>query len=83
MQDHWLDGLAGSRGVGSSWPAEVTEGGHSLPSKVVGGQPVIVHHSEGQTGKPVSVLFRAHMTIGHRGEKMCQTLRNSNTTFRC
>lgn len=59
MEDYGLDALAGRRGVGSARPAEVAERGHGLAGKVVGGEPVVVHHSEGQAGEPVSVVLGA------------------------
>lgn len=62
VQNDGLDILSCSRGVGSPRPAEVAEWSDSFSSKVVGRQPVIVHHSEGQTGVPVPVLFRTDMT---------------------
>lgn len=61
VNNRWLDAFAWSWGVWSPWPAEIAERSHSFTGEVIGGKPVIVHHSEGQTGKPVSVLFRTHM----------------------
>lgn len=57
VEDDGLDALAGWRGVRSPGPAEVAEGSHGFSGEVVGGEPVVVHHSEGQAGKPVSVLL--------------------------
>lgn len=59
MEDDRLDALPGWRGVGSAGPAEVAERRHSLAGKVVGGEPVVVHHSEGQAGEPVAVVLGA------------------------
>lgn len=67
MQDGGLDALAGWRGVGSSRPAEVAERSHGLAGEVVGGEPVVVHDGEGQTGEPVSVLLRTDVAGGHGG----------------
>lgn len=67
VQDGWLDTLASRRGVRSPRPAEVAERSHGFPSKVVGGEPVVVHHSEGQTGKPMSVLLRTDVAARDTG----------------
>lgn len=58
MQNDRLDALASRWGVRSPRPAEVAERSDGFSSEVVGGQPIVVHHSKGQTGKPVPVLFR-------------------------
>lgn len=60
------DALAGWWGIWSPWPAEVAERSHGFTGEVVGGKPVIIHYSEGQTGKPVSVLFRTDMAGRHK-----------------
>lgn len=67
MQDGGLDALAGRRGVGSSRPAEVTERSHGFTGEVVGGEPVVVHDGEGQTGEAVSVLLRTDVAGGQGG----------------
>lgn len=66
VENDRLDAFAGSWGVRSPRPAEVTERSHGFTGKVVGGKPVVVHHSEGQTGKPVSVLFRTDVAGRHK-----------------
>lgn len=68
MQDDRLKGLSSRRGARSARPAEVTQWGHSLAGKIVGGQPVIVHHSEGQTGTSVSVLLWADMAVSEEAK---------------
>lgn len=68
VEDGGLDALPGWRGVRSPRPAEVAERGHGFTGKVVGGQPVVVHHSEGQAGEPVSVLFRADVAGRHSNQ---------------
>lgn len=67
MKDDGLDALARRRGVGSPRPAEVTERSHGFTSKVVGGEPVVVHYGKGQTGEAVSVLLRTDVAGRHRG----------------
>lgn len=73
VQNDRLDTLAGSWSIWSPWPAEVTKRSHSFTGEVVGGKPVVVHHSEGQTSKPVSVLFRTNMT-GRQWNQTNETL---------
>lgn len=68
VENDGLDAFAGWWGVWSPWPAEVTERSHGFTGKVVSGKPVVVHHSEGQTGKPVSVLFRTDMAGRHMNQ---------------
>lgn len=58
MENEGLDILPGRWCIRSPWPAEVTQRSDSLAGEIVGRKPVIVHHSEGQTGKSVSVLLR-------------------------
>lgn len=64
VQDDGLNALPGRGGVGSPRPAEVAERRHGFPGEVVGGEPVVVHHGEGQTREPVSVLFGTHVAAG-------------------
>ena len=68
VENDRLDALAGWWGVRSPRPAEVAERSHGFSGEVVGGKPVIVHHSEGQTRKPVSVLLRTDVTGRHRNQ---------------
>ncbi len=63
MQYNRLKGLSSRRGTWPARPAEVTQWGNSLASEIISGQPIIVHHSEGQTGTPVPVLLRADMAV--------------------
>lgn len=68
VEDDGLDALARGRGAGSPRPAEVAERSHGFPGEVVGGEPVVVHHGEGQAGVPVPVLLRADVAARHGGE---------------
>lgn len=67
MQDDGLDALARRRGVGSPRPAEVTERSHGFAGKVVGGEPVVVHHRKGQAGEAVSVVLGTDVAGRQRG----------------
>lgn len=72
MQDDGLKGLSSRCGTRPARPAEVTQWGNSLASEIISGQPIIVHHSEGQTGTPVPVLLRADMAVKKQmGSKSC------------
>ncbi len=68
VENDRLDALAGCWGCRSPRPTEVAERSHGFTGEVVGGKPVIIHHSEGQTGKPVSVLFRTDVAGRHRDQ---------------
>lgn len=65
MKDEGLDTLAGRGGVGSPRPAEVAERSHGLTGEVIGGEPVVVHHREGQAGETVAVLFGTDVAGRH------------------
>lgn len=67
VQDDGLDALSGRGGVGPPRPAEVAERSHSFARKVVGGEPVVVHHREGQAGEAVAVVLGTHVAAGHAG----------------
>lgn len=75
VEDGWLDTLPCRRRVWSAGPAEVAERSHGFTGEVVGGEPVVVHHSEGQTGESVSVLFRTHMAGRHGGQISSRNMR--------
>lgn len=67
VQDDGLDALSGQGRVGPPWPAEVAERSHGFARKVVGGEPVVVHHREGQAGEAVAVVLGTHVAAGHAG----------------
>lgn len=71
VEDDGLKGLSSRCGTRPARPTEVTQWGHSLASEIISGQPIIVHHSEGQTGTPVPVLLRADMAVMEKMESKC------------
>lgn len=83
VQNDGLDTFARRRCIWPPWPAEVTQRGDGFAGEVVGGQPVVVHHSEGQTGVSVSVLFRTHMAARQRSQSGTgtQTAKKQRGTF--